>query len=432
MKTNTLLILICLSLLTPTLFGQTNAPADGTNAAPAITTISPFQEAVMDYQQKGSLFSDAEKVAKLTVTMDTLPPIPKEARGRFVTGQTMLDTNNFSQARTEFYAAINNAPWWAEAWYKFALSCGAADDYSSALNSLKVYEDFKLSDDEAHQARDKDNTFSFWLDVAAYQRPPNYFLDAENIAKFAARMDTLPPLPAEARRHFVMGQTIFSAAASTNDFQQAFTEFQLASTNAPWVAKIWFNMALAAEADGRYDLATNCLQVYQDFKLSDADAQEAQDKVYEIQAKEDLVTKHAADEQAKLQEAAKAQQQSFVGKWYLGDSDQFIEIIDSSSAQSSDRFGMPQNNGQCSTTGNGSIADFQISGRNMKFTLKLVEDRNWSSGFHQSWYENDDYDLTISEDGTKLTGRYLPHITSNGQDLNPSQNTTDCKLSKRD
>lgn len=181
MKLHTLLALICISMLTPSLFGQTNAPAESTNAVPAITnTVSPFQQAVTDYQASSS---------------------------------------------------------WAA---------------------------------------------------------------AQNVAKLSATVDTLPPTPAEARRHLVMGQTIFKAATSTNDFQQAYAEFYQASTNAPWVANIWNNMAVAAEAEARYDVATNCFQIYQNFKLSDSDAQEAQDKVYEIQAKQ----KMQADKQAQEQKAA--------------------------------------------------------------------------------------------------------------------------------
>ena len=121
-------------------------------------------------------------------------------------------------------------------------------------------------------------------------------------------MDTLPPL--FLRKHadiLLWGIQFFKAAINANDFSASFTRnFNFVSINAPWVANIWNNMALAEEAACKYDFATNCFQVYQDFKLSDADAQEAQDKVYEIQAKQ----KMQAEKQAADQQAAAAEQRA--------------------------------------------------------------------------------------------------------------------------
>src|SRR5580692_947407 len=126
MKIKILLALICLSLLTPTLFGQTNAPADSTNAAPAITnTITPFQQAVADYQQPPNSWVTAQNVAKLSATVDILPPTPAEARRHLVMGQTIFKAatsmNDFQQAYWEFYQASTNAPWVANIWFNMAL-----------------------------------------------------------------------------------------------------------------------------------------------------------------------------------------------------------------------------------------------------------------------------------------------------------------------
>jgi hypothetical protein len=45
--------------------------------------------------------------------------------------------------------------------------------------------------------------------VAAYQRS-NSVANAEKVIKLAAALPQLPPIPEEARKHFVMGQTIFT------------------------------------------------------------------------------------------------------------------------------------------------------------------------------------------------------------------------------
>ena len=146
------------------LFGQTNAPADGTNS------ITPFQQAVADCQQTWT-FPNAEKVAKLTAGMETLPPIPEEARKHFVMGGTVFkeaaNKADFLQAAMEFYQACTNAPWFAKAWNNMAVSCEKADNYDYALNSLKVYLDFKLSDDEARAAQDMVYKIQAEKDLAA-------------------------------------------------------------------------------------------------------------------------------------------------------------------------------------------------------------------------------------------------------------------------
>ena len=123
MKTNTLLALICLSLLTPPLFGQTNAPADSTNA------------------------------------VTTPPPIPEAARKHFVMGTTLF-TNattaaDFAQVVSEFKQAANLAPQLQQARYDLALAEEAAGDYSGAMADLKLYQQFKLSDDETRTVQDK-------------------------------------------------------------------------------------------------------------------------------------------------------------------------------------------------------------------------------------------------------------------------------------
>jgi hypothetical protein len=123
MKSHTLLALICLSMLTPSLFGQTNAPADSANA------------------------------------VTTPPPIPEEARKHFVMGTTLFKDaktpDDYSQVEGEFKQATDLAPQWPEARYNLALAKEAAGDYSGAMDDLKLYQQFKLSDDEARTVQDK-------------------------------------------------------------------------------------------------------------------------------------------------------------------------------------------------------------------------------------------------------------------------------------
>jgi hypothetical protein len=147
--------------------------------------------------------------------------------------------------------------------------------------------------------------------VADYQQPPNTWVSAQNVAKLSATMDKLPPIPEEARKHFVMGATEFKEAKNTGDFLQAAGEFFQSSIIAPWWAEAWNNMTVSRESAGDYDYALNCLKVYQLFKLNGDEARAAQDLLYKIQAEKDLAAKHTADQQAadtaNAQAAAKAQ-----------------------------------------------------------------------------------------------------------------------------
>jgi hypothetical protein len=123
MKTHTLLALICLSLLTPSLFGQTNAPAADTNV------------------------------------VATPPQIPEEARKHFVMGTTLFKDaktpDDYSQVESEFKRAADLAPQWPDARYNLGLAKEAAGDYVGAEADMKLYLQFKLPDDEARTVQDK-------------------------------------------------------------------------------------------------------------------------------------------------------------------------------------------------------------------------------------------------------------------------------------
>ena len=55
----------------------------------------------------------------------------------------------------EFKQAADLAPQWPEARYNLALAKEAAGDYSGAMDDLKLYQQFKLSNDEARTVQDK-------------------------------------------------------------------------------------------------------------------------------------------------------------------------------------------------------------------------------------------------------------------------------------
>jgi len=147
-------------------------------------------------------------------------------------------------------------------------------------------------------------TADFQQAVAAYQQALT-FETREKVIKMAAAMDQLPPIPEEARRHFVMGQTMFKSAKSPNDFRMATDEFLQSVRLAPWWPEALYNSALGGEAQGDYGWAISTLKDYLLFKLPEAEARAAQDKIYALEAKQQLAAQEAA-ERAREQAAQKA------------------------------------------------------------------------------------------------------------------------------
>jgi hypothetical protein len=283
------------------------------------------------------------------------------------------------------------------------------------------------------------NTISaFQQAVNDYQQNGQSWTDGERVAQQSALMDTLPPIPEEARKHFIMGEAIAKKAASTNDFLQAAQEFHQANTNAPWLGRAWLDMGVCREAAGQYDYALHCVKIYQMFKLSNDDARDAQDKLYQIQAEKDLAVKHAADEQAKAQEEARAkeqaQTQAFIGKWCFVNNDNGCLTISSSiSASVTGGFDFNFNsdwNFPVYTDQTHTLQSFQILGTIVSFTTTWDGVVHYPNGggsykFHCSR----DYNLTISDDGKSLVGKNHSIFTASGA---PQDMTWDVKLIHRD
>jgi len=155
-------------------------------------------------------------------------------------------------------------------------------------------------------ARAQTGNDDFQQAVVTYQQSPSAG-NAEKVIKMAAAMPQLPPIPEEARRHFVRGTALFKDAKSPDDFKQVTVEFQQAVRLAPWWPDARYNIALALEAAGDYASAISNIKLYLLFKLPDADARAAQDKIYAIEAKQEKATKAKEEENSPQAVAAREQ-----------------------------------------------------------------------------------------------------------------------------
>jgi tetratricopeptide (TPR) repeat protein len=129
--------------------------------------------------------------------------------------------------------------------------------------------------------------------VTAYQQSPSV-ATAEKVIKLAAALDQLPPIPEEARRHYVKACTLFDDAKQTSDSLDAAKEFRQALLVAPWWGEAYMKMGLALETAERYDDAIAALKLFMATKPQDEVLRKTQDEIYKIEAKAEKAAKEAA------------------------------------------------------------------------------------------------------------------------------------------
>jgi tetratricopeptide (TPR) repeat protein len=143
------------------------------------------------------------------------------------------------------------------------------------------------------------------LMIFAASFTPSLFAQTKPTAEATGHVAILAQIPEEARKHFVMGTTLFKDAKTAEDLSQVESEFKKAADLAPQWPEARYNLALAREAAGDYSGAMADLKLYQQFKLSDSETRTVQDKIYALEAKAGA----AAKKQAEVQEAATLEDQ---------------------------------------------------------------------------------------------------------------------------
>ncbi|MBI1912632.1 MAG: hypothetical protein HYS21_11605 [Deltaproteobacteria bacterium] len=145
--------------------------------------------------------------------------------------------------------------------------------------------------------------------VEQLQKTPNDNVLREKIIKFATTLKPAPAIPEEAREPFVMGATVLKKASDVAGASKAVDLFTQALNIAPWFADAYYNRAIAREAAGQFEPAIDDLKLYLEFKLTDAERREAQDKIYSLKADAQLASAKKA-EQDKIAGAEEAKRQA--------------------------------------------------------------------------------------------------------------------------
>jgi hypothetical protein len=156
-------------------------------------------------------------------------------------------------------------------------------------------------------AEESSTNAAFQQAVSEYQKADKPTAKAaENVIKLAIALDQLPAIPEAARKHFVMGGTLFKEAKHTNDYAAATAEFAEAVRQAPWWPEARYNYALAEEAANDFPGAISDLKLYQLFKQAKDEARAVQDKIYSLEARAKLAQKRREEQEQAAATAAAA------------------------------------------------------------------------------------------------------------------------------
>jgi tetratricopeptide (TPR) repeat protein len=138
-------------------------------------------------------------------------------------------------------------------------------------------------------------------------------------AAIAGKLDTIPAIPEEARRHFARGEAALELAQSPSDFQDAATEFEAALRQAPWWAEAHCDLGQVFEKAAKYQ---NAMLAYQGCLAASPNApnvQDTQKKIYKMEFAADREQKQAINAQVQQRDSA-LRLQSLAGVWINKDS----------------------------------------------------------------------------------------------------------------
>jgi len=148
--------------------------------------------------------------------------------------------------------------------------------------------------------------------VEQLQNTPNDNALREQIVKLAQELKPAPVIPTEAKRAFVMGGTYQQEAKSVEDYGLAVKAFQDAVAVAPWWGDAYYNLSVALESAKRYDEAKSAIMLY--LLTEPKDAEQAEERLYAIEAKKNLAARAASAAQA----AEERKKSSIEGDWLDG------------------------------------------------------------------------------------------------------------------
>ncbi len=173
--------------------------------------------------------------------------------------------------------------------------------------------------------------------VQQLQNNPSDTALRERIIKQARQMRHPPAIPEQARRYFIVGETIVKSAKSPAEEAPAVDSFQKALAIAPWWADAYYDLATAQELAGSYDDAQASLELYILTGPDAKDARAAQDRIYVIDGEKKVAQAAAANSPAAQEAQQEAQQKA--------ENDSFMQSIEGAYFLCYDGFAAPARDG---------------------------------------------------------------------------------------
>ncbi len=257
----------------------------------------------------------------------------------------------------------------------------------------------------------------------------------EKIIKLALSMRPAPAVPEDAERNMARGTAFAQKAIDNTGYKKAIIEFESAANAAPWLALAYYNLGVVQEKASLYNEAIQNLKLYL-FAAPDAkNAREVKNKIYalEVDAEDVQAGKNAPaptptqsagagkslalagqpsleiepEQQLKIVKMPppspdkKSKVPNFVGSWYFKDTlrgeEVTIHAFEISKNANGDLVLTPPKRVADSTA---TINIFEIQDKNLKIQMR------WKMKSVVGYWKTETYVLTVSEDGTKLTGSH--------------------------
>ena len=133
-----------------------------------------LKQYISDLQKNPNDYALREKIIKHVQTMRPAPAIPEEARRYFIEGNVLTkrakEQKGYGLAIDAYQQCLLIAPWWAEAYYNYAVALDLAGKFDEGINALKLYIATNPGGEESRKAQDKIYEMGAKKKLAAQER----------------------------------------------------------------------------------------------------------------------------------------------------------------------------------------------------------------------------------------------------------------------
>lgn len=269
--------------------------------------------------------------------------------------------------------------------------------------------------------------------VADLKKSPENAELREKVIKYAQTMKQKPTAPEEFERQMARGSAYLKKATDNEGFNKAVDTFKSALALAPWEAEGYVELATAQEKAGLFAEAIQNLNFALLADPNAKNAREIRNHIYELEvyaedAKQTLkaspnvplappppptpviVKAPSPKKQAAAAPEKKTNPKAFVGSWFYKDTatrgGEDITIQAFTITMGADGK-LVASAPRRSTGATGTVTAFELSDDSIHILV------TWKLATIPSYWKTEDYDMTLSNDETKLKGSY--RIKSSGK-----------------